>query len=112
MTKLLFIQTMKAIKRQDEHDVKCSELIAQVYDVFEANAMYKNSHLGEALVKLLEVVLQDGSGLIRYFIAELNFGKDYKEGDVSANGQNINLSTAGNLYEYLMGSKEAQLDGE
>lgn len=43
---------------------------------------------------------------IDYFIYELNFGKDWKPGYVQENGEDIDLSSADKLYDYIIKDKK------
>ena len=59
------------------------------------------SHEG-IVVKLLEKLMQDRGGNISYFIYELDYGREYREGCVSDNNGNIDISTPEKLYDLLM----------
>ena len=64
------------------------------------------SHEG-IVVKLMERLMRDNAGNISYFIYELDYGKKYKDGYVQdGKGNNIDISTAEKLYDYLI--KEAE----
>jgi hypothetical protein len=45
---------------------------------------------------------------ISYFIYELDFDEKYKDGCVTFDGKNIDISTAGKLYDYLVGNLKKQ----
>ena len=105
MQKDLFIETIKKLKQQQDHDTECSELLSKIYnDAFTPNLFYDNSFLSEQLVKILQVEMQDDKATwIEYFIYDLDFGK--KKGDNSAwrkDGSVIDLSDAGKLYDFLI----------
>lgn len=54
----------------------------------------------------LEVGTYSGN-MIEYFIYDLNFGKDYKEGCVSEiDGASIDISTVEKLYDYIASEAE------
>lgn len=54
------------------------------------------------VVKLLEKLMEDKGDDIGYFIYELDYGRKYNEGDITdKDGNNIDLSTAEKLYDYL-----------
>lgn len=55
------------------------------------------------VISLLEDMFQDEAGWISYFCFELGYGKYYKEGTIYDNeGNIIPLSTAAELYDFLM----------
>ena len=59
------------------------------------------SHEG-IVVKLLEKLMGDSCGNISYFIYELDYGKEYKEGCILDNKDFIDISSAEKLYDFLM----------
>lgn len=106
MNKDLFIETIEKIKQQHLHDVKCSELLNQVYsNGFQANLMYENHLLMNQVIKILQVQMNDENGhhsWIEYFLWELDFGKKNKELQAFRQDNSvIDLSDAGKLYDYL-----------
>lgn len=55
------------------------------------------------VVELLEEIMNDKFGDISYFCYELDFGKDYEEGNVvDQDGNVIDFSCAEKLYDYLV----------
>ena len=105
MNRELFIETITAIKNQYIHDVKCAEKISECYDVFTAEAFYKNHWLQNALVKLLQVEFKDdhSHSWIEYYCWELNFGLKNNEFKATRkDGSNIPLSNASDLYDCLI----------
>ena len=103
MKKKTFIKAIEAIKAQLEHDHNVSTQLGRVFsDAFEANLYYDNHFLSEGLLNVLQVELGDKGEWIGYFCYELDFGKKYKPGcATNADGTNIDLSTAGKLYDFL-----------
>lgn len=103
ITKELFVETIESIRLQYEHDEKWSSSIGKLFpNAFDANLEYDNHFANNALLKLLQVQLKDDVSWIEYFMHELNFGKDYKDGDaMDENGQVIDLSDSGKLYDFL-----------
>lgn len=69
------------------------------------------SHEG-IVVKLLEKLMQDRGGNISYFIYELDFGREYREGCVSDNNGNIDISTPEKLYDLLMAEYVVKNDSD
>ena len=106
ISKELFIETIKSIQKQHEYDVKCAKLINEVYsDAFHANLQYKNHYLSNQLVKILQEFLNDDieESWIEYFIWDLDFGKNNDRLKAHrADGSEIPLSTAGELYDFLV----------
>jgi len=99
----LFVDSIKAIEKQQKHDYKfCDDLGKAFPDAFEANLLYNNSATVNALFKILEVENNDNDSWIQYFCYELDFGKKYKDGHVvSETNENIDLSNSTKLYEFL-----------
>ncbi len=53
------------------------------------------------VVDLLQEIMQDKAEDIGYFCYELDFGKEYKPGCITEDGNEIDFSTAEKLYDYL-----------
>ena len=67
------------------------------------------SHEG-IVVKLLEKLLRDSFGNVSYFIYELDYGKEYRQGCISdEKGENIDISTPEKLYDYLASEYEKRI---
>jgi len=63
------------------------------------------SHEG-IVIKLLEKMFEDAD-IISWWIYELDYGREYKEGCIQEeSGKNIDISTAEKLYDYLIESME------
>ena len=103
-TKKMFVEAIGEIKKQQEHDRKCSK----VFGVILPNdfiSLYDNSRITNKLFEILKVAFNDNhrDSWIEYYIWELDFGKEYKEGScTNADGSNIDISNAGKLYDFLM----------
>jgi hypothetical protein len=109
LDKTLFVDTINVMKKQREHDSKCSDAFKIILPSdFVTN--YDNSLLFNQLTIILESQFND-EGLhswIDYFIDELDFGQKYKLGCATyKNGENIDISTAEKLYDFLV--KEMEL---
>lgn len=102
MTKELFIETIEALKNQDEHDRKCAKAFKTILHNDYVSS-YDNHWLTNQLVKILQVAMNDKSehSAIEYFLYELDFGRKYTEGCITQYGKNIDLSDAGRLWDYL-----------
>lgn len=108
MTKELFIETIEALRKQYEHDEKCSEAFRVILPN-DHISNYDNHWLTNQLIKLLQIPFNDDhkDSWIEYYINEINFGKLYYEGCARyKNGSNIDLSDAGKLYDFLMSEKD------
>lgn len=104
MKKQVFIDTIEAIRLQKKHDLECASKIGEIYDVFEANALYKTHWLENALIQLLQIEFDDNNEMswIEYFLWELDFGKNTKLNATRKDGTKIDLSDSGKLYDYLV----------
>lgn len=73
-------------------------------DFFDGNSLFV-AHT-DLVVKLLENMFNDND-LISWWIFELDYGRKYTEGCVSdCDGNNIDISTAEKLYDYLVENME------
>lgn len=73
-------------------------------DFFDGNSLFV-AHT-DLVVKLLENMFNDND-MISYWIYELNYGRDYKDGYISdCDGNNIDISTVEKLYDYLIQEME------
>lgn len=102
----LFIESMNKIKKQYDHDKKCNDAF-QVILPDDYVIGYANYILQNQLIKILKIAMNDNhdGGWIDYYIWELDFGEKYYEGCVTENdGTAIDLSNAGNLWDYLNNS--------
>ena len=103
MTKELFIATINSIKKQIEIDRKNSSMLQEMFPDDSIYCGYNNSELFNALNKILKESMKDEYDWIDYFIYELDFGEKYYDGCVLDRDKSIiNLSTAENLYEFLI----------
>jgi hypothetical protein len=104
MTKELFVETIKQIQLQQEHDIQVSRHLGKAFpSAFEANLMPDNRLLVSQLIKILETELEDlECKWIEYFMYELNFGRMFKMGMVTdENHEVVDLSDVGKLWEFL-----------
>lgn len=102
MEKQVFIDTIEAIRLQDEHDEKCVKALSKVFNAFESNLFYKNHWLQNALVRLLQIEFDDNNSQswIEYFLWEINFGK--KESKITIDDNFFELKDASDLYDLLI----------
>ena len=111
LTKEQFVEYVGCIKKTCDKDDMLSEAIEKAcnddcrvigLDGAECSAMVDLLSLAMGL----EVGTCDGNE-IEYFIYDLNFGKDYKEGCLTdMNGTPIDISTAEKLYDYIVSEVE------
>ena len=103
MTKELFVSTINSIKKQIEIDRKNSSMLQEMFPDDSIYCGYNNSELFNALNKILKESMTDEYDWIDYFMYELDFGEKYYDGCVLDKDKSIiNLSTAENLYEFLI----------
>lgn len=90
-----FESAIEVIKSYTESDEKLS-------DALRVDGVLTYSCEATSCISLfLAKMLNDRGEWIDYWLWELNFGKNFVLGDVEVNGQEIDLSTARNLYDFL-----------
>lgn len=73
-------------------------------DFFDGNSLFV-AH-SDIVVQLLENMFNDND-MISWWIFEMNYGRDYKDGYVQdCDGNNIDVSTVEKLYDYLVTEME------
>ena len=111
LTKEQFVEYVGCIKKTCDKDDMLSEAIekacnddCRVIGLYGAECSAMVDLLSLAMG--LEVGTCDGNE-IEYFIYDLNFGKDYKEGCLTdMNGTSIDISTVEKLYDYIASEVE------
>lgn len=105
LTKTEFADIIHRLKESSELVDKVNELFRNSRENIECDfcnaASLQISHEG-IVVNLLQKLMRDQSENISYFIYELDYGKDYRDGDVMDENRVINLSTPEKLYDYLV----------
>ena len=103
ITKELFIETIKALETQYDHDNKCSRAFSIILSDC-LGSLYDNFTLSGQLIHLLKLTFQDEEdSWIDYYIYELEFGRNYTDGCVKlADGTNVKLYNASDLYDFLL----------
>ena len=108
MDKQLFIEAIDAIQKQVELDIEVSKHLGKVFPyAFEANLLPKNHFLQNALLRVLQFEMNDlenvecGTSWIEYFCWELNFGSENYRLKVYSHGNEVPMSTAADLYDFL-----------
>ena len=92
-----YIETIQdEMKREDKiNDVLSNEFALE-------RTMLYNPLLSE-YIKLLRDIFKDEGDYIGYYVYDLDFGRDYHEGDIQdENGRNIPLLTVEDLYNLLV----------
>lgn len=99
----LFVETIGELEKQYDHDRKCSEAFRVILpNDYVTN--YQNHMVCNQIIKLLQIAMNDEHqhSWIEYYIHELDFGKEYTVGCArTKDGENIDLSNAGSLWDYL-----------
>lgn len=115
LTKQEFVDILNRLREATELVDKVEELFRDSRDNLECDfcngAGLQISHEG-IVVKLLEKMMQDSVGNISYFIYELDYGREYKDGCVSDNNGNIDISTPEKLYDFLMTEYSAKIGND
>lgn len=101
LTKKQFVSILDGLQKQFAHDSKCCDAFEVILP--EASVcLYNNNHIVKPVVDLLVELMGDNReaneykiGLIDYFIYDIDFGRDVREG-------NDNIADAGKLYDYLV----------
>ena len=107
MTKETFVMAVKALKEQSEADVMFSENMSKCFPDASSCILSPNNHfVFNALLLVLQEATDDrfdyklGSSWIEWWMLEGEFGKTAKAWD--NNNKPIPMSTAEELYDYLM----------
>ena len=100
ITKKQFIQSIEAIKKQMDYDHECTKSFQKILKNDYISG-YDNNIIIEHLIKLLAELTKDKSDWIGYYVYELDFGKEYKEGCVTQGGKNIPLKTPKDLWNLI-----------
>jgi hypothetical protein len=105
LNKEKFIEIMSIIYEQFEHDRKVNKLLEEIFE--DGQGYPKNNGIICALTDLLKILLFDEED-IEYFMYDLDFGKEWQPGMIkclnkdTGEEDDINLSTAEKLYDYLI----------
>ena len=60
------------------------------------------------LIEALEAMFDDNTGAIEWFCNEIDYGREYTEGDNLLNDEDFPLRNYNDLYDYLIASKEME----
>lgn len=104
-TKQLFIDTINAIQIQRERDIDNADKLGDIFDSYVMP--YDNGELYDQLLAIMyynfdmDNESQIYNNDIEYFIWELDFGKKYRPGCYTINGNPVTLKTAEDLWDVL-----------
>lgn len=99
MSKESFCKVMDDYKAMFDFTNEMNEL----FDKYKMDGNIYPPMCTETVIDLLECIFNDKNQWIRYWTWELDFGKDYEDGDVKdKDGSVIPLETAENLYDLLI----------
>ena len=103
ITKEMFGACIDAIQQQEEYDRKCTDAFQIILNEDRVTIGYDNGILTRQLIKLLVACMNDKGDWIEYFIYDLDYGKNYKEGCAThEDNAPIDLSTTDKLYDFLL----------
>ena len=101
LNKKEFCEILNNIKKSEE----CMDSLNTIFKEYNKDIRIFDLLYGYSdLIKVLRVMFNDEiSECIDYWIYDLNFGDKYKDGCITeADGTNIRLKTAEDLYDYLI----------
>lgn len=103
MSKESFCEVMGAYKTMFDFTDEMNEL----FDKYKMDGNIYPPMCTETVIDLLEFIFNDKNQWIKYWIFELNFGKDYEDGWVKQkDGTIIPLKTVEDLYDLLVKNME------
>ena len=110
ISKEKFVEIINRLKNYNELQNKINDLIKDNIDNKEMDFMNAGSIcIGHESVVVYLLERMFDTDMISYFIYELDYGEKYKEGCVLDENMNeIDLSTAEKMYDYLVKSLESE----
>ena len=103
LTKEEFIKILDSMEKVSDFDNKVSEVYYK--SGFDVTPPMNPSLESELLTTLNRMFKQEETDFytdIEYYVLELDYGKAWKPGMVKYNGEEIDLSDAGKLYDHLI----------
>jgi len=97
ISKADFVMYMDEIKKHNQKIDKINKAICENSD----GGIYSPPSLQGELMNLLVQILDDRYEAICYYIYETEYGTKWREGCFIIDGEDINLSNAENLYDFL-----------
>lgn len=105
ISKQTFVKILETMRDREDLVLKINDIIREYKttlheDFLDGNALVIGSE--DEILQLLEILMKDTCGDISYFMWEIDFGRDYEPGDIVHNGENVDMSSADKLYDYLL----------
>lgn len=95
-----YLTKIRSILDFDEDVTNLFSKFGRECGYYEATFAYP--HMADDCVKLLQILTKDEGDWIGYYVYELDFGRNYKPGDVKDDkGNNIPLQTTEDLWNIL-----------
>ena len=103
MTIEILTTGIEAIKKQQDYDIQQAKRANKFFpNAFNANLLYDNEILHNAIIQMLELIFNDKDEWIKHYIQELNFGEEnYRLKVIGKNGKEIPLTTIQDLFNIL-----------
>ncbi len=102
-----FVQIINRLEERDNVVDKVNKIFRNTTDSVMSDSMNAASLMichEDIVINLLEKIFDDKE-IISWWLYEKNYGKNFKMGDFEVDGQQIDLTTAENLYDYLLKEK-------
>lgn len=113
MKKQLFIDSIKIIEKQLKLDHQLADYAAKLFPAAEKHNLHPQNHLlHNQIIIILQELMGDvynddvSNSWIDYYINELDFGRKFIPGMVKYENENIQLSSAEDLYNFLIRLKK------
>lgn len=105
MDRELFIETINKLQELSEEQEKFNDILREIDPEFGGGYVHNKTIF--LVEELLSKLVNDKYGNISYYMWEIDFGKEYKEGCITEeDGTPIPLSNAGELYDLIMSSQD------
>lgn len=103
MKKETFIEAIEAIENQLRYDIEFSNKLGDAFpNAFQANLLPDNHFLSNALIKVLQEVMNDNENWIAWFCYETDFGNEsYRLQAYDENKKPIKMDNASDLYDFI-----------
>lgn len=98
MNKSTFIKTINAIKEYHKKINNIQEVLKENCE----DSMFFPPSLESTLIDVLSNAFNDYTGMIDYYIYELNFGEEWKPGCITEHDRDVKMQTPEELYDYLI----------
>lgn len=104
MDKALFVETMNKLQELSEEQEMFNDALRVIDNEFGGGYIHNKTIF--LVEELLAKLMNDKYDYISYYMWELDFGKEYKDGDiVDEDGTFIRLSNAEELYDYIISNQ-------